>query len=724
MVRRLAIVLSGFLFGCAAATAQVSERAQTSITQSVLETQLTTLRGNTRPEAIAKNDRGRVEDTLPLEHIWLQLKRSPEQQAVLDAFTEELHDPQSPNFHKWITAAQYGKQFGISAADLSTVTGWLESHGFHVNHTYPNLVVDFSGTAGQVREAFHTEIHHLDVAGKTHIANMSDPQIPAALASVVAGVKSLNDFRPRPLLKARSVPSYTAGSGYYLITPADLATIYDLNPAFSAGYSGQGQTIALVEPTNLYSTGDWYYFRTALGLAKQFPKGNLVVTHPGGGTAGACADPGVNGADGEATLDVEWASASAPSATIVLASCADTNFNSGLYIALENLLTNGGKTPNVVSISYDSSEAQNGSGANAYVAELYNLAVTEGVSIFVATGDWGAAGSDEDLPYATHGIGINGLGSTIYNVAVGGTDFADSYYGTNGKYWSGNNGKYYGSALSYIPEIPWNDSCASVLISTYVGYAQTYGSSGFCNSSVGQQLINTAAGSGGPSGCGTGDPSVPEVVSGSCKGYAKPSWQKGLFGNPADGVRDVPDVSLFAANGIWGHYYVVCYTDPNGGGGSCFGPPSQWAGFGGTSVSTPVMAGIQALINQYTGQSWGNPNPTYYQLAKTEYRNSGNSACNSTGGSGTNCVFHDVTVGDMDVPCVGSVNCYAPSGTFGVLSTSNSAYRPAYGTNRGWDFSTGIGTVDGWNLMKGFKATSTAARPLNVQLSTGIAGGN
>jgi len=166
-------------------------------------------------------------------------------------------------------------------------------------------------------------------------------------------------------------------------------------------------------------------------------------------------------------------------------------------------------------------------------------------------------------------------------------------------------------------------------------------------------------------------------------------------------VRDIPDVSLFAANGVWGHYYVYCYSHTAGGGAACTGAPSGWAGAGGTSFASPIMAGIQALVNQKIGASVGNPNPTLYSLAATEYGSSGSSSCNSSNGSGvgSSCVFYDVTQGDMDVNCTGTHSCYRPSGTNGVLSTSTSSYAKAYGTSTGWDFSTGIGTINAANLV-------------------------
>jgi hypothetical protein len=286
---------------------------------------------------------------------------------------------------------------------------------------------------------------------------------------------------------------------------------------------------------------------------------------------------------------------------------------------------------------------------------------------------------------------VSGFASTPYNVAVGGTDFADTYKKDNSTYWSSSNTSSYGSAKSYIPEIPWNDSCASKLIAEFqTGSATTYGSKGFCNSTNGEDnFLGVVGGSGGPSGCATGNPSSSGVVSGSCKGWAKPSWQS-LVGVPSDGVRDIPDVSLFAANGVWSHYYVFCFSDPDNGGSPCTGAPENWAGAGGTSFASPIMAGIQALVNEKWGRQ-GNPNPTYYKIAKSEYGSSGKSSCNSSLGKGvsSSCVFY----------CTGSHSCYKPSGSNGVLSTSDSSYKPAYVTNTGWDFSTGIGTLNAYNLV-------------------------
>jgi subtilase family serine protease len=340
-----------------------------------------------------------------------------------------------------------------------------------------------------------------------------------------------------------------------------------------------------------------------------------------------------------------------------------------------------------------------GVAANAAYNSTYQQAVAEGVSVFVASGDAGAAACDHNLSVATHGIGVNSSSSTPYNVAVGGTDFADTSLGTTSTYWGSTNSSTYGSALSYIPEIPWNESCAGAILATYLHYSVGYGPDGFCGSTRAQQsgYFTTGAGGGGPSGCASGVPATNRVVGGSCKGYPKPAWQTGVPGIPNDGVRDLPDVSLFAAAGLWGHYYVFCYTDPSNGGTPCTGAPRNWTRAGGTSFSAPILAGIQALVNQKMGGAQGNPNPVYYKLAASSVASS---------------VFHSITTGDIAVNCSGEINCFGSGfegrgrgtsstafGGNGGLSTSSQTYIPAFAAASGWNFATGLGSVDAYNLI-------------------------
>ncbi len=705
------------------------------VTQSINEMDRMALSGNTRPEARLANDRGPVANDFALEHMLLQLKRSPEQELALQQFIDELHTKGSPNFHHWLTAQEFGERFGLAKPDLDAVTRWLESHGLSVNVVYPSgMLIDFSGSAAQVRKTFQMEIHRLEVKGEKHIGNISDPRIPAALAPVITGVVALHDFRPHTmhhLRKPNTEFTFTDafGNPNYAVVPADLATIYNLNPLFTAGISGQGQTIVLIEDSDVFSASDWTTFRSTFGLSGYTSATFSQVHPPSPSGPNNCGAPGTFAPNNaEAILDAEWASASAPSAAIEMAACADTTTTFGGLIAFQNLI-NSTAPPLIMSISYGQCETVNGAAANAAYNSAYQQAVTEGVSVFVAAGDSGAAGCDNSVAEATHGIAVNAFASTPYNVAVGGTDFSDTYSGANATYWNSSNTSAFGSAISYLPEIPWNDSCAGALLSAYVGFSPTYGSTSLCNDPLyGSFFQMTAAGGGGPSGCATGTPSTIDVVSGTCQGWPKPSGQS-VLGNPNDGVRDTPDVSLFAADGLWSHFYIFCWSDTAHKGAVCGSDPSAWTGAGGTSFASPIMAGVQALINQKAGGPQGNPAPVYYQLATAEYGSSGSTACNSDNGNAVagSCIFYDVTSGDIDVDCVGP-NCYLADGSVGVLSTSTTSFSPAYGTSVGWDFATGIGTINAANLVNHWPGSATqpsftlSASPTSLGFLQGASG--
>src|SRR5215472_376433 len=569
----IALIAAPSVFAQAETGAHAGLRStQARIKQAIDETNRVALRGNTRPEAVLANDRGLVANDFPMAHMLLQLKRSPEQEQALQQFLDELHTPGSPNFHHWLTAQEFGERFGVAKPDLEVITAWLESQGFRVNVVYPSgMLIDFSGTAAQVHKGFQTEIHHLVVKGEKHVANVSDPQIPAALAPVIAGIVSLHDFRPYAMHKMRQTrPQFTFpdqfGFDTYAVVPADLAKIYNLNPLFTAGISGQGQTIVLIEDTDVFTAADWSTFRSTFGLSS-YTSASFTQVHPPAPPSqpgNNCGAPGViSPNDAEAILDAEWASASAPSAAIEMAACADTTTTFGGLIALQNLINASSAPPSIVSISYGQCETVNGAAANASYNSAYQQAVAEGVSVFVAAGDSGAAGCNNSVAVATEGIAVNAFASTPNNVAVGGTDFSDTYSGTNLTYWNSSNTSAFSSALSYVPEIPWDDSCAGALLAAFEGFTAS-GPNSLCNADGGLLssllgLTTTSGGSGGPSACATGVPATTDVVGGTCAGYPKPSWQK-VFGNPCgancgsstnDGVRDIPDVSLFAAAGFW-----------------------------------------------------------------------------------------------------------------------------------------------------------------------------
>ncbi|HEY3937684.1 MAG TPA: protease pro-enzyme activation domain-containing protein [Bryobacteraceae bacterium] len=672
-----------------------ASQSRSLITEKIDEAKLVTLAGATRREANARNDRGAVAASFQLHHMQLVLRRPPETEQALDKFIEEQNDPNSPNFHHWLNAREFGEKFGLASGDIQTIKEWLQSHGFTVHGVYNNgVLIDFTGTVAQVREAFHTEIHNLEVKGTKHIANMSDPQIPAALAPAIIGIASLNNFFPHALVKPR--PNYTSGSNHYL-APPDLATIYNLNPLFSAGISGRGHIVAVVEDTDLAGSnctgsttgpcspanlaqgnGPWNEFRKMFGLARAYPYGTMAQIQPQPTSSGPsgpdgyvnCYDPGINSNDTEAVLDVEWVSAAAPNAAVWMITCADTEIDFGAFIGVQNLINTAGPYPDTISVSYGESEPEDTASYNAYTSQLYQQCVTEGISVFSSSGDEGGDSSDGDLAVANEGLTVSALTSTAYNVSVGGTDFEDTYNAKFGgppvsTYWSATNSNNLGSALSYVPEIPWNDSCGSLLYDLYEGYSTGYGTAGYCNNGGSKGVV---AGSGGFSNCFTGapDPNYPGIYSGTCQGLPKPSWQSGILGNPSDGVRDVPDVSLFASQGQWGHAFIYCTS-------RC---PATLSLAGGTSFASPIMSGIQALVNQKTGERWGNPNPYYYSIANSQYTNTlfggSLSACNSStsGGPDNRCVFHDVTQGDIALACPnGTQNCYNTGGAYGVLST-------------------------------------------------------
>jgi subtilase family serine protease len=681
----IVILASATLFGATAKAGEVRTAQRNLITHDIDDRLRVTLRGNTRPEANRENDRGPVPDDFKLEHMLLQLRRPPELEQQYDEYLEALTQHNSANFHQWLTPAQVGETYGLTHSDLRRIEWWLRSHGIRVNFVYPNhVVMDISARSGELREAFRMSVHFLEVNGQRHYANVNDPEIPEALAPAIVGIVSIHDFRPHPMVKLRPQYTYTDSNGtFQAVTPADLAEIYNLNPLFSQGITGADQTVVVVEDSNPFTTTDWTTFEQEFKLTQY--GGTLSVTHPNVGAGDSCTDPGDNADDIEVGLDMEYAAAAAPGAAIIVATCSNTA-TPGPLIAVENIVASASH-PYIISVSYGECEPGNGAAINAAIYSAYQTAASEGISVFVSSGDEGPTSCDANEGAASHGINISGWASTPYNVAVGGTDFGDTFAGTNSTYWSSTNGSLLQSAVGYIPEIPWNNSCAGVLVATYVGENPPYGSSGFCNTSFGKNFRTTGSGSGGPSGCATGSASTSGEVSGTCAGYPKPSWQSGLFGNPDDAVRDIPDVSLFSANGLWRHFYIFCYSHTGSFGGSpCTGSPdptantgATWSAAGGTSFAAPILAGIQALVNQRTAAltitpipGQGNPNPVYYAIAASEYGGSGSTLCNSSEqplsrrGVATSCVFYDVTQGDIDVNCtVSSANCYDPGGTFG-----------------------------------------------------------
>jgi len=744
-MRRCApILLSLVLFFSAAGFAEPAEAGPKPVVVGVIdESQLVTLIGNTTLAAqIPDDDRGPVADSFVFDHLFLTLKLAPETEARLKQLIDDMHNPKSPEFHHWLTPLQFGERFGLAAQDRKTIQHWLESHGFAINRVYRNgLVIDFSGNAVQVRETFHTEIHNLVLAnGEKHIANVHDPQIPAALAPAIEGIASLHDFRPKSHALQLGPVSYNPATHewhphfnvkvgkqtFHAVSPYDFNTIYNVLPLWKDGFTGKGVTIALVEDSNLAHPTDWDTFRNTFDL-KKFTAGNFRQIYPG------CPNPGQNGDEGEAALDVEWASVAAPDANIELAACGNTHGAFGLDLAILGLLDL--EPPDIISDSYGLCETISGQTEVALENREAEIATALGTTFFIAQGDTGA---DECSPvegFLSH-LGINSGDNTAsaYAVDVGGTDFMAQYnQDVNGipvsEYWSAKNDpKTKASALSYIPEIPWNDGCTSELIYTdpvFGGYSQSWGPSGFCNTKLGRQLKFSVSGSGGPSTCFTGKPEIRGVVGGTCKGNPKPSYQTGVPGIPDDGERDQPDISLFAANGLWGSFLVECMSDENEGGAPCTAKnDALLEGGGGTSFASPAMAGIQALIDQKFGRQ-GDINYVLYPLAANQFNTMGTAACNAsqTNGGLPNpaCIFNDVQAGDMDIPCgqvsqLKSYDCFGNGDKIiGELSTSTSQSAPAYPATVGYDLATGLGSVNATNLFTALPGAGQSAEKTSAQ---------
>jgi hypothetical protein len=587
LIKFMAVIvfLAATLFGN---IVQAQSQPQARIVTPIKNEERVTVNGTTSPLLKTSVDMGRMVGGQNLGRMVLMLTPTEEQEQAAAQLIAVQHDSSSPSFHKWLTPAQFGQQFGVAPDDATKVQQWLQGQGLTVHEVAQSRrFVVFSGTVGQVEQAFSTEMHSYNYKNKNFIANSRDIQIPAALSSVVKGVVRLHSDPRNPALKIgekykvnKKTGKIEMPYGQHILGPADFAQIYNLKPLYAAGIDGTGQSIAIVSRSSLVDPNygidglqDIHDFRNVMGL----PVNDPVMIINGD-------DPGVLSFNDtvEAMLDVTWAGAVAPMATIKVVA-SQSNFSDGVdvsaaYIVDHNLAP-------VLSASFGSCEQSLGSVYNAFYNALWQQAAAQGITAFVSAGDNGGAGCDSQSSgdFASQGVAVNGLASTPYNVAVGGTQFEDT--DNPDTYWNvTSDPTTLQSVISYIPEKVWNESSNDPF------------------------FTSLWAGSGGVSTI-----------------YAKPDWQTAT-GVPNDGKRDLPDISLAAA----GHTgYAICFE------ASCNTPDQFIALYsvGGTSASSPAAAGIMALINQkMNGQPQGIANYIFYRLAATPG------------------IYHDITVGDNKVP--------------------------------------------------------------------------
>jgi hypothetical protein len=648
--------------------------AQPMITQAIDEANLVALHGNVHPLAQARYDLGTVPDSLSADRILLLLNRPVERQGALQQFMKDVHTRGSASYHQWLTPQQFGERFGPADSDIQTAVGWLKSHGFKVARiTKSKGLIEFSGTAGQLRQALHTEIHQYNIHGETHYANANEISIPAALAPLVRGISPLNNFRAQPQLQVlgratyspttkKTVPQFTLPNGnanFYAVAPEDLSTQYDLSPLYQAGVNGTGQTIGIINESNIDISLVGAY-QQLFGL----PSNPTQVVIDGD-------DPGLNGADVEAYLDVEVSGAVAPNATVNLYISNGSDFQDP--VALSALRAIEDNQASVLSVSFGGCEYFEGNSGNQLWSELWEEAAAQGQTVFVSSGDDGSAGCDPAALFpASYGLAVNGIASTPWNVAVGGTDFYYSDYATGAAsaatLWNQTNDSNLGSLKAPLPEQVWNDFLGLDVVALYPGDQ------------------GDIAASGGASSCAV------QSSSNSCtSGYPKPTWQTGPD-VPPDGVRDVPDVSLFASNGANLSAYAICPFQ-----GECAAGSDSMTEIylvGGTSASTPAMAGIMALIDQKYGRQ-GQANFTIYPLSQQKPS-----------------AFHDVTLGSNNVNCMqGFPHCSLDSNGDGFYTLQE------YSAAAGYDLATGLGSVDANVLVSNWNSVTFLPTATTLHLS-------
>ena len=665
---QLGLRVCGWFATCAlAATALGAQSPAPRIGAEVSSSAVTPLKGSLHPLALAQYDSGRVPANTQLTGISLVFSRTPTQQAALTSLIAAQQDPHSPLFHKWLTPDQFAASFGMAPSDIQKVQSWLEQYGLTISSVARSKnMIRFSGSVGQVEQAFQTQVHYYTIGVEKHFAPSTALNIPSALAPVVLAVRNLDDFKPTPMvqrnLKPQVNPAFTSSqSGNVYFSPGDIKLAYGVNTQISAGNTGADQSIAIMGQSAIVNS-DIENFENAAGLAVKDP---IQVLVPGTGTSEV-----FQGDEAESDIDVEWSGGMAPGAQIFFVYTG--NGNGGVFDSLAYAVDE--KIGNIISFSYGQCEPALSAGSASAMDAVLQQAMAQGQTFIASSGDTGSSScyispTSTSLPLATQEeLAVGYPASSQYATGVGGTEIAaadgiNPTTGTKGAdyatYWEAQGSTdEITSLLQYIPEVAWNDDVIAVQGAQQAGVT----------------------------------PSLSASTGGVSTLYAsKPTWQTGVPGIPNDNARDVPDVAFYASPSLPG--YLLCTSDQSfwaqGQTGSCgsgfraSATDTSLTVGGGTSFAAPIFAGMVSILNQAQGYVAGQGflNPTLYSLAA----NSANYAA----------IFHDVTSGNNECPSsLGSTFC-------------STASEGSYATTTGYDLVTGLGSVNLGALVTSWPAANS-----------------